>query len=251
MINIMFYVYLIHNILNNKVYVGKTNNPLFRWGKHLSTSKCIRNKEKYYLHRAIAKHGKYNFQFSIIQQYNNEKDVNLGEIYWIKFFQSKNNQFGYNLTDGGEGASGRITSEVTRQKMREKAIGRKHTEETKQLLREINRGKIPYNLERLKVINVGRILSEDHRKKISEARQGMKFTEEHKNNMSKSQMGLQVGEKNAQAKLNETQVIEIKEKYNSGNYTQRQLADEYDMGRTSIRRILDGDTWKHLLGKNE
>lgn len=30
-----FYIYTIHNILNNKIYVGKSKNPEKRWQKYL------------------------------------------------------------------------------------------------------------------------------------------------------------------------------------------------------------------------
>jgi len=126
----MFYIYLIHNIINNKVYVGKTSDPSKRWRKHLRIASGKRQKEKFYIHRAISKYGADNFVFSIVQQLHTEQEGDLAEAYWIEYFQSKNNEYGYNLTKGGEGASGRVTSEATKQKQREKATGRKHTDET-------------------------------------------------------------------------------------------------------------------------
>lgn len=125
-----FYVYLIHNIVNNKVYVGKAKDPTKRWQKHLRIAAGKRQKEKFYIHRAIAKYGADNFVFSVLQRFNTEQECDLAETYWISYFQSKDNDYGYNLTQGGEGVSGRVVSEATRQKQREKATGRKHTEET-------------------------------------------------------------------------------------------------------------------------
>lgn len=34
-----YYIYTIHNILNNKIYVGKTINLKRRWSSHLSLQK--------------------------------------------------------------------------------------------------------------------------------------------------------------------------------------------------------------------
>lgn len=124
-----FYIYTIHNILNNKIYVGKSKNPKKRWQKHLKVASGKRQKEKFYIHRAITKDGADNFVFSIIQKFETEQDGNLAETYWIKYFNSRNIKFGYNLTAGGEGVSGRVMSEATKQKIREKSTGRKHTEE--------------------------------------------------------------------------------------------------------------------------
>lgn len=261
-----FCVYLIHNIKNNKVYVGKTKNPQKRWAKHIRIANGTRTIEKFYLHRAINKYEENSFIFSIIQYFNNEKDMDEAEKYWIKYFDSKNQKYGYNLTDGGEGVSGRIVSEATRQKMRNKAIGRKHTEETKELLREINLGKIPTNLEQLRVINIGKELSSEHKQKISEARKGIIFTEEHCKNISKSHKGLLVGDKNPfygethteevkamsrgennkHAKLTSEQVIEIRAKYNNGNYTHQQLADDYEVFRRTITHVINRTTWSHI-----
>jgi len=125
-----FYIYTIHNIINNKIYVGKTADPKKRLAKHIKIALSKRQKEKFYIHRSISKYGVDNFTFTILQQFDTEQNCDLAEQYWIKYFRSKDPKYGYNLTDGGEGTSGRIISEVTRQKMQEKATGRKHTEET-------------------------------------------------------------------------------------------------------------------------
>jgi len=125
-----FYIYLIHDIINNKVYVGKAKNPHKRWNKHIKIANGNREKEKFYIHRAISKYGVDNFIFSIIQTLYNENEANMAETYWIKFYQSNNTHYGYNQTEGGEGVSGRMVSKITRQKQREKALGRKHNEET-------------------------------------------------------------------------------------------------------------------------
>jgi group I intron endonuclease len=190
----MFYIYLIHNIINNKVYVGKATNPKTRWRRHRHAADGKCSEKIFYLHRAIKKYGVDNFTFTVFQQYLSEKDAFLAETYWIKYFNSKNSEYGYNLTNGGEGVSGRVVSEATRQKMREKATGRKHTSETKDLLKQINIGKIPTNIEQLRTINKGKVLPAAHRQKISQARQGMIFTEEHRQNMSKVRIGKRAGE---------------------------------------------------------
>lgn len=112
------------------MYVGKTRDPLKRWNKHLAIARSRREREKFYIHRAIAKYGADNFVFSIVRLFSKERECDLAEIYWIAYFQSKDARYGYNLTAGGEGVSGRMISEATRQKMREKAVGRKHSSET-------------------------------------------------------------------------------------------------------------------------
>lgn len=266
-----FYIYVVHNISSNKIYVGKSHAPQTRWLKHLKVSKHKRNIEKFYIHRAISKHGIANFTFTIIQSFKNESDSLNAEKYWIKYFKSNNKNFGYNLTEGGEGCSGRVMSESTKQKIREKAIGRKHSHETIEKLRLINLGRIPTNIEQLKIINKGKKLSAEHKEKISEAKKGIQFTQKHRDNISKSHIGLLLGEKNPfygkhhteankikfrgqnnkQSKLTSDQVLKIREKYNSKEYTQEKLANEYNISREQIGRIVRNVDWKDLRAENE
>ena len=79
----MGFIYKITNLLNNKVYIGKTELTFeLRWRDH-------------------KKYGEENFFTEIIEQCNN-KIINEREKYWIEFYDSYNN--GYNSTLGGEGA---------------------------------------------------------------------------------------------------------------------------------------------------
>jgi predicted GIY-YIG superfamily endonuclease len=125
-----YYIYTIFNSLNGKIYVGKTKSPQKRFEKHLNVASGGRTTEKFVIHKAIEKYGRDNFEFTIIQEFNNEEDCSNSERYWIKFFNSNIKEFGYNLTEGGEGCSGRIISEATRAKISAKHKGMKHTEET-------------------------------------------------------------------------------------------------------------------------
>jgi predicted XRE-type DNA-binding protein len=54
------------------------------------------------------------------------------------------------------------------------------------------------------------------------------------------------GENNATAKLNENQVIEIRDKYTTGKFLQRQLAIEYNISQVEISDITTRKIWKHI-----
>lgn len=56
----------------------------------------------------------------------------------------------------------------------------------------------------------------------------------------------QKGEENGRVKLTELQVKEIREKYNTGNYTQTQLGQEYRVHSTIIHRIIHKKLWGHI-----
>lgn len=52
------------------------------------------------------------------------------------------------------------------------------------------------------------------------------------------------GERHTKAKLTDSQVIEVREKYSTGRYTQQELANLYKIDRSSIGRIVRFDTWR-------
>lgn len=55
------------------------------------------------------------------------------------------------------------------------------------------------------------------------------------------------GEEHPWAKLSQEQAQEIKDKYQTGKYTQRQLAQEYGVIQQTISRIMTGLNWKRSL----
>ncbi len=55
------YVYQITNLINNKKYIGITNNYIKRWSNHKSG-----NSKNMVIGRAIEKYGIENFKFEIL-----------------------------------------------------------------------------------------------------------------------------------------------------------------------------------------
>jgi hypothetical protein len=54
------------------------------------------------------------------------------------------------------------------------------------------------------------------------------------------------GERIYLSKLTETQVLEIRKKYAEGNVFHKDLAEEYGINTSTIRRAVIGKTWKHI-----
>lgn len=98
-------VYLITNLVNNKKYVGISNDIRQRWNAHkqaaLNETYTEHNTP---LHRAIRKYGIDNFSLEILEEVKDSSQLNDREIYWIQYYNSYNE--GYNLTVGGKHVSG-------------------------------------------------------------------------------------------------------------------------------------------------
>ena len=86
-------IYKITNLINNKIYIGQSNDPMRRWNEH------CRGKEKKVslIDKAIQKYGKEKFSFEVLGWFEDFDDK---EIYYIQYFQSRVPN-GYNISKGG------------------------------------------------------------------------------------------------------------------------------------------------------
>lgn len=95
----MSYIYVITNDINNKQYVGKTNNSLSqRFKSHISDSKN-RKYEHRPLYSAMNKYGVEHFSIKQLEECSAE-EASVKEIYWIGKLDTYKN--GYNATLGGD-----------------------------------------------------------------------------------------------------------------------------------------------------
>lgn len=102
----IFFIYQYTNKINNKKYVGQTNNFQRRLNEHKSCSfnpKSVNYDDK--IHQAIRKYGLNNFDIEVLEVINNANNyelVNEREAYWIKEKESLITQWGYNILEGGK-----------------------------------------------------------------------------------------------------------------------------------------------------
>jgi group I intron endonuclease len=109
------YIYKITNNINNKQYIGLYTKRVEESTNYYGSGKLI--------NQAVKKYGKENFTKEILERDITDKSyLNDREIYWIAKFDTFNN--GYNLTMGGQGNLGRVTSEETKRKIRETRKGK-------------------------------------------------------------------------------------------------------------------------------
>jgi len=156
-------IYKTTNLVNGKIYIGQdsNNNP-----KYLGSGML--------LHRAIKKYGIDNFKKEILEECYNKKELDEKEKYWIKSYDSTNENIGYNISEGGTG--GKLTKfEWKKGKTYEEAYGKEKAAQLKAHFSKIRKGK---------KLGFKNITSEEFGKKISEALSGREITDDHKEKIS-------------------------------------------------------------------
>jgi group I intron endonuclease len=214
---------------NGKKYIGKTQRGLeIRMRGHRHRAKYSQT----YLYKAIRKYGWDQIKIDSLYTPDTISEMNEIERKLIMENETMDPAKGYNLREGGEGGS--------------------HSEETKQKISRSNSGD-KNGMYGRSSWNAGKKLSAEHRRKLSESHmghtpwnKGKKLpptgprTEEVKEKISKANSG----ENNGQSKLTWDIVNEIREKYSSGEYRQKDLAAEYGIRQSNISDIVNYKLWK-------
>lgn len=106
----MIGIYKYTNKINGKIYIGLSNDIQRRKHEHQSLAN---RGDRMYIHQAIKRYGIENFDFEVIEVFEKEDRVLMGEReqYWIEHYNSYKN--GYNETIGGDIRQGR--SKLTKQ----------------------------------------------------------------------------------------------------------------------------------------
>lgn len=175
------YKLYVHIVPNGKRYYGITKQrPEHRWnnGKGYNTNQYFTN--------AINKYGWDNIQHIVLHEGLDEDEAKELEQYMIQWYNTANRSYGYNITLGGESASGYTHTEEARKKISEAGKGRQMSEETRKKMSEARLGEKHHNF--------GKHASEETRKKMSEAHKGRIVSEETRQKLSKARKGLMAGE---------------------------------------------------------
>ena len=220
----MIIIYSITNTINNKRYIGisqdyKNRKRVHEWAMKNNKHRNIK------LQRAVNKYGYDNFKFEILKEIETDdriKALVLENKYILKYDTYKN---GYNQSEGFEGSTLQKYSEERLEKMRVNMLGntiwegRKHTEEAKVKIGKAHKGKT---------------VSLKTRKRISEARKG-KSIGENNHFYGKSHTE---ETKSKKRKKNGKPIIciETSIKYDSIN----QCAKDMSLDRKAIERVLGG-----------
>ena len=187
----MSYIVYVHvNKLNGKVYVGQTcRKPNERW----RNGKGYINNVHFY--RAIEKYGWDNFDHKILYEGLTKEEADVKEIELIAFYDSTNYEKGYNQTIGGDGTTGYKFTDEQRNAVSERQKGRLLTDEWKENIGKAVRGENhPFYGKKL-TDKHRKHLSESHKGLPSHGgMQGKKHTEEARRKISEANMGRVVSE---------------------------------------------------------
>lgn len=181
------YVYKITNLVNGKIYIGKHSTDRLDDG-YMGSSRRVKLE-----YSAI---GKENFEKTILAYSDDEEELKELEKFYITTLNATDPDVGYNIVceSGGfqtlseeqkrkisQSLKGRPLSEHRKQKIsaamtgeKHPMYGKKHSEETKQKIRESMKGKQQC---------LGKRHSEETKRKISQSLKGKKHSEETKQKM--------------------------------------------------------------------
>lgn len=241
---------------NNKIYVGITVDIRDRKTTHKSKAKTGWDG---YLYNAIRKYGFENIIWNVADGYSDWKKLCVLEKEEIARYKSNDRNFGYNISDGGDGTVGIKHTEEWKKMMSERmsgenspSWGRRLTDEQKKHLSEINTGekhprfgRIPTEKQKIALANgfikyceenghpwAGKNHSAESKRKISEANSG------EKNGMYRK--------RSTSRKLTDVAVIEIRNKYKTGDYSLLELASKFNVGQTTISDIIKNKKYKDI-----
>lgn len=106
-----------------------TKSAQCRFNKHVS--EALNTNENRYFLNAIRKYGRDSFKIEQIDFAYTIEELKQKEINYISLLKATDRKIGYNISLGGDGTPGVLKSKETRERMRNKALGRKWSNERK------------------------------------------------------------------------------------------------------------------------
>ena len=161
-------IYCYHCVSTGKKYIGKTLYERKRKQDH-EYNACIGTSTKFY--NAVRKYGWENFVYGIVEILESNL-LEEREKYYIEKYNTLNN--GYNMTIGGDGKFGWKATSETKEKMKKSAKGRVLSEEWKKKISEAKKGCFG--------TFTGKKHTEETKEKIRNSHKGKPFAGIHNNN---------------------------------------------------------------------
>ena len=222
-------IYCYTNLVNGKKYIGQTINPQQRFAAHKSSA--FNSKDPEYnslIHRAFRKYGYENFEYEVLAEAESIEELNGLEIYFIAHYNSKIPN-GYNIATGGKNCS-RSVSDETKEKLM-----KSHASLTEEEIIELRKAYVNKQSP-----------TQIYQEKYSERLHFNSFLNIWTGSRYKSIMPEVFQEKNRHTKLTESLVKQIKLDRKNYGLTYQQLAEKYNVHKSTIASIITEKTWKSV-----
>lgn len=230
--NLKYFLYGIYNTVNGKLYIGITADCNKRWQKHIRMAK---SKTKYAIHWAISKYGSDNFIFKQIEEYDNWIDACNKEIQWIKCLKENTYQL-YNETDGGDGTLG-----VRRYGADNPNFGKEMKPHVKETLIKIRRKLSDDQIQEI----ISLYTSGNYSQTQLSKQYDVSLTQIHRIVNGKSWGDKKHDEILTKKNMTVDDAYHIKRLYATGEYTQKELAKQFNCSPGHIGKIIRGEKWKN------
>jgi group I intron endonuclease len=258
------YVYIITNRVNGKSYVGQTlRRPIERMRSHrYAASLKFGARSDMVIARAIRTYGWDSFSWRVIEICQSQELLDAAESYWIEKYRTVSPD-GYNIALGGRGRGS--VSDETRKRISEAGRGRLVGGDTRKKLSDLMKSRVrsPETAKKIGQANLGRKASvetkirqseaikalggshmvewtPERREKLASARRGKLASQETKEKLSR----VRSGENGPSAKLNWSQVVEIRRICAEKTMSQREVAEMFNVSQGVVSKIHNFQTWK-------
>lgn len=135
------YIYKTTNLINGKIYIGQHKKSFFD-PKYKGSGKIFQE--------ALKKYGKENFEVIMLEAFDTFEELNAAEIRYIKMFDARNSDLGYNLAEGGnlfsnnyhQGMAGKKQTTFQKEQVRRALTGKPKSDEARKHMSEAARKRI-------------------------------------------------------------------------------------------------------------
>lgn len=240
-----FVIYAMHLGDSRYRYVGITAHLRRRMSEHRHAA---RKGRKWPLYNWIRKHGPENIYVDILQEgrFEDYQELRDWEVVWITSLRRS----GFDLLNVTEGGEGRYGVKVPQEQIdRQRATYKKNHQEgghpkirriwTVEQRARISEGvKKAYEEGRLAPPNLGKPMSDESKRKLSESKKGTVISAEHRAKLSAAHDGMP-----RNARVTEDDVRVIRQRVSEGEPITR-LMEDYGLDRKTIYNIKTRRTWK-------
>ena len=239
-----YVVYVHQNKENLKVYVGFSGELEKRW-RGQQTKALDEDFDGYDqpFYRAIRKYGWDGFTHDVIEEFDNKQDALDAEMLWIAFFRANRNkygkEYGYNLTDGGEGTFGHPPWNKGTKGLTvgwNKGLSAKDNPIIAETNKKMQEGKIAWMIVNGGGSRKGAKYSDELKQKLSEAHMGIPHphSKEQDRKISEALKSKGIKPPRQKTELTAQNLIDIQQ----SNLSIPKICKRYHIGAKRARRIL-------------